>query len=147
MQEIYIKDPFGDGQTYRFDDSIPKEFLDEIVAGIDENTRQIQSRERKERRHTYSLDAVLYEGMDFADPDSLAEISIVEEEDADKRMETYLSVLTETQRRRCRMRLRGMTYREIASIEGKDTSTIAESFLGIAKKLHKEFPKIFPKNF
>ena len=60
-------------------------------------------------------------------------------------MEEYLSVLTETQRRRCRMRLDGMTFQEIADTEGADYSSVVESSYAEKKKLRKKFPKIFSK--
>ena len=116
------------------------EVTEEVAAFLDEDDRRRRNADRKERDHApYSIDAREYEGLCYAAPEEK------DEDEETRRMEKYLSVLTETQRRRCRMRLEGMTFQEIADTEGADYSSVVESVYAAKKKLRKKFPKIFSK--
>ena len=136
---MIIEYKLADGSTAWVD------VTEELAEFLEEDDRRTSNADRRERYHApFSIDALLYEGEEYADKDTPETIYLAcEEEDEEDRMERYLSVLTETQRRRVRMRLAGLTYREIAEIERTDFSSVAESLKAAGKKLHKTFPKIF----
>ena len=136
---MIIEYKLADGSTAWVD------VTEELAEFLAEDDRRTSNADRRERYHApFSIDALLYEGMEYADKDTPGTIYIAcEEEDEEDRMERYLSVLTETQRRRVRMRFAGLTYREIAEIESADFSSVAESLKSAGKKLHKTFLKIF----
>ena len=121
------------------------EATEDVAAFMSEEHRTTENKNRKERYYApYSFDALIYEGMDYADTDTPETIYLgYEEEDEDVRMEKYLSVLSKVQRRRVEMRLEGKTIAEIARIENKDESSVRESIESAGKKLHKKFPHIF----
>ena len=138
-------DAFGNVDRIEITEDIPQEVIDFLK----ESEREWQNAQRKERYHTpYSLDALVYEGIDYADPDTPETIYIGYEDDEengteDERTEKYLAALTEVQRRRMRMRSKQMTYRDIAEIEGTDESSIRDSVQAAHRKLQKKFPNFF----
>ena len=121
------------------------EATEDVAAFMSEEHRTTENKNRKERYYApYSIDALIYEGMDYADTDTPETIYLgYEEEDEDERMEKYLSVLSKVQRRRVEMRLEGKTIAEIARIENKDESSVRESIESAGKRLQKKFPNIF----
>jgi len=149
MIKVKYKDPYAGGFEVALPDDTPQEAIQELVDFLDRNAREIQNADRRERYHTpYSTDALLYEGTDFTGTDTPETIYLAYEDEAengsdDEQIERYFSVLTETQRRRCRMRLAGLTYQQIAAIEDADYSSVVESIKGAQKKLRKKFPDIF----
>ncbi len=66
-----------------------------------------------------------------------------EKEDDEKVINRYLSMLTETQRKRIQMRRAGLSFKQIADIEGTDSSSVRESVYAAHKKLKKKFPNNF----
>ena len=149
MIKVKYKDPYAGGFEVDLPDDTPQEAIQEMVDFLDRNAREIQNADRREHYHTpYSTDALLYEGTDYADADTPKTIYLAYEDDEEfsgeeNKIDRYFSVLTETQRRRCRMRLAGMTYQQIAAIEEADYSSVVESIKGAQKKLRKKFPDIF----
>ena len=147
MQKIVVKDPYCGNYVVEIEDDIPQEVLDEVVAFMDSNCREIWAKDRYESRHaSFSLDAVDYEGKDYADTDTPESVLIRREnavEDDETKLNRYLSALTETQQNRIRMRWKGLSFKQIADIEGKDSSTIRESIYAVEKKLKKKFPDKF----
>ena len=121
------------------------EATEDVAAFMSEEHRTTENKNRQYRYYApYSIDALIYEGMDYADTDTPETIYLgYEEEDDDERMEKYLSSLSKVQRRRVEMRLEGKTIAEIARIENKDESSVRESIESAGKKLHKKFPNIF----
>ena len=87
---------------------------------------------KKETRRHISLDAIDFEGEEFAAAAD-AEAILLEKE-TEKEVTEMLSSLTETQKRRAEMRLEGMTYREIARLEGVNVKAIEKSILAGRKK-------------
>lgn len=149
MQKITVKDPYNGKYEVKIEDDTPLEVIDELIAFMDRNCREIWAKERHERRHApYSSDAIAYEGTEYADTDYPETIYLgyedaPEKEDDEIAMDCYLSVLTETQRRRLRMRLKGLSFKEIADIEGTYSSSVRESVYAAYKKLKKKFPDKF----
>lgn len=121
------------------------EATEDVAAFMSEEYRTTENKNRQYRYYApYSLDALIYEGMDYADTETPETIYLgYEEEDEDVRMEKYLSVLSKVQRRRVEMCLAGKTIAEIARIENKDESSVRESIESAGKKLHKKFLNIF----
>ena len=101
-----------------------------------ENDREMANLERKDRAHGHlSIDAMEYEGMEFADPETPEE-KLIEKERASQ-ITKSLTALTETQLRRVLMKVDGKTVREIAEEEGTSVNAVQESLLQARKKLEK----------
>ena len=92
------------------------------------------SAKRKERRHTYSLDAIVYAGEEYQDRHHSPELLLIEKE-CEEEIVGWTNQLTEAQRRRLLMRLQGMSIREIAEAEGVSQQRISYTFKQISKKL------------
>lgn len=110
--------------------------------------REEENYERKMRYHCpVSIDKLEYEGMQFADPNtpmSILEKEIKEEQQ--KALNDYvMNHLTETQRRRIRMKADGLTLEEIAEIEGVSFQSVDESIKAAQKKAIKLREKYFKK--
>lgn len=133
--EVSYKDPYEKGHiVVCLEDDTPEEALREILDFLEENTRQIQNAERRERYHTpYSLDALTYEGMEYAlMDDALAALIRAEEE---LFVEELLCQLSKTQRRRMELFIDGMSIRQIAKLEGANYKSVHESIQRARKKM------------
>lgn len=119
---------------YKFNDGTVSnvEVNDEIGSVIIESRKAEQANNRKHRYHCLSLDAVDYEGMDYADSDDIDSV-ISGKESIEEFYEIY-DTLTETQKRRVEMLEEGLSLREIARQEGKDFKSIYDSIAAIRKK-------------
>ena len=111
------------------------EISEEWVAVLREMDREEEANRKKQTRRHISLDAVDYEGEEFAE-DGDAETALLEKE-SDRVVERTLSSLTDVQRRRVEMRTLGMSYRDIAEKEKTNWKTIKESITGAAIKIQK----------
>lgn len=117
------------------------EVSEEIASFIQDSRRYEESLARKERRHSFSLDAIDYEGSEYGyeEIDNL----IASEETAEIR--AALSRLTDKQRRRLLMYANGLSYQKIAVIEKADPKSIYECIEGARIKF-KKFYKSTPIN-
>jgi RNA polymerase sigma factor (sigma-70 family) len=122
---------FADGTTSEV------EVNEEIGSYITASRREESNLERKERSHCYSLDAIDYEGLEYA-ADTTPETEMTNKEDA-ARVNTALDKLTETQQRRLLLLADGLSMREIARREGVDHRAIRESIEAARKKFKKNF--------
>jgi DNA-directed RNA polymerase specialized sigma24 family protein len=122
---------FADGTTSEV------EVNEEIGNYITASRREESNLARKERYHCYSLDAIDFEGVDYA-AETTPEIELTREEDA-VRIKTVLDKLSETQRRRLLMLSDGLSMREIARVDGVDHRAIRESIEAARKKIEKIF--------
>lgn len=128
---------------YRLSDetTIELEVTEEVAAFITESDRKQENRERNARsrktRRVFSLDAMDFEGLDFADENTPESLLLREEENA--LMEEALETLTETQRRRLMMAVNGLSTWKIAEIEHANQKTVLESLSQVRKKLSKIF--------
>ncbi len=124
---------------YKFvDGTVVEVEVDESIGTVITESRRLEDNlSRKERYHCCSLDAAVYEGLDFA-----------AEETPETQMEQELNIehishaldrLSEVQRRRLLMLAQGLSVREIARREGKEIKTIRESIEGARKKFFKFF--------
>ena len=123
---------------YFLDDDVTEvEVSDEIGAVITDSRRKENSSDRKHRRHCYSTDGIKYDDCDKFAPRVDFDDSFMDEGEADKRLNDILATfntLTETQLRRLKKHMSGMTMREIAAEEGVHTSVVEESIKGARKK-------------
>ncbi len=108
------------------------EVPDNIGSFILNDRRQEANQSKKERRHCYSLDAKVYEGIDYAAQDYVEE----DYENSINTKEFYrvLYSLTETQKRRALMLWEGLSLREIAREEGVNLSAIQNTVAQLQKK-------------
>ena len=135
---------------YKFADGTISEveIEEEVGQAIIVSRREEENYERKMRYHCpVSIDKLEYEGMQFADPNtpmSILEKEIKEEQQ--KALNDYvMNHLTETQRRRIRMKADGLTLEEIAEIEGVSFQSVDESIKVAQKKAIKLREKYFKK--
>lgn len=106
---------------------------------IIDSRRKEESANRKHRRHCYSLDAIDFEGMEYADPDDFVERLTDNTPEHNARIRECFSQLSEIQQRRMLMVASGLSLREIARREGKDIKTIRESVEAARKRFKKLF--------
>lgn len=127
---IKIKYVFVDGK------SIELAFDEEELAAayILEDRRREESANRKERRHTYSLDAIEYEGQEYFAGKATPESMMIAREERDRLLEK-MQCLTQAQRRRLFMRMQGMSIKEIAEREGVSVQRINQTMKQIFKKI------------
>jgi DNA-directed RNA polymerase specialized sigma24 family protein len=105
-QRMKIQWKFADGTTSEV------EVNEEIGNYITASRREESNLARKERYHCYSLDAIDYEGPEYA-TGTTPETDLIREEDA-ARINTALDKLSETQKRRLLMLADGLSVNEIA---------------------------------
>lgn len=125
---------------YEFDNGevTEVEVSEEIGAMIIDSRREEESGNRKERRHCYFLDAILYEGIEYGTPDFTEEM-FDDREERDARVREAFSHLSSVQQRRLLMLAGGLSIREIAKREGKNYRTVHESIEAARKKFLKFF--------
>lgn len=119
IQEVEVDDAFGEWYV--------------------EEERKQENAERKQRYWvTVSLDSLEYEGEWFADPTQTPD-ELYEREEEQRRVDEFMSTLTEVQRRRLQIKMDEphLSYREIARREGVDYKQIQKSFDQIRKKYEK----------
>ena len=126
-----IKYEFADGTVSEV------EVEESIGAFIVEDRRREGNLTRKEGYHCYSLDAVEFEGMDFAAEGTPETILAALEEDG--RVYEAFCKLSEVQQKRLLMLAGGMSIREIARKEGTNFRTVHESVESGRKKFKKFF--------
>lgn len=126
--------------TWEFADKTKSELEvnDEIGTFILDSRRKEHALSERERYHCpYSIDAITYEGMEYADPNEVGQ-NLVDDAD-NRRLYKAFSKLSEVQRRRLLMLASGLSLREIARREGVDIKTVRESVDGGRKKFLKFF--------
>ena len=127
---IKIKYVFVDGKSIElaFDE-------DELAAAyVLEDRRREESQARKARRHTYSLDAIEYEGQEYFAGKETPESMMIAREERDRLLEK-MKCLTQAQRRRLFMRMQGMSIKEIAEREGVSVQRVNQTIKQIFKKI------------
>lgn len=113
------------------------EVSEEIGTVILDSRRKESNLDRKERYHCYSLDAAVYEGMEYADSDTPE--TILHREDDRRHMAEILDELPEIQRRRLLLYAEGKSLREIARMEGVDHKAVKKSIEAAKKYFRKKF--------
>jgi len=131
MDELYvIVYKLADGKRIRL------EVTGEVKELLEQSDRQIRSQRRQDRRHLEKEEyedgladtTIVYPHEDFAD--------LVIRMDSYKQLHAAMEKLSETQRRRLRMRFfGGLTYRSIAVIENVSHKAIEDSIVRAIKRL------------
>ena len=114
------------------------EVSEEIGAMIIDSRREEESAERKHRRHCYSMDAAVDEGLEYGTED-FTEALFDDAEERDARVREAFSHLSEIQQKRLLLLAGGMSVREIARREGKNFRTVYDSIEAAKKKFLKFF--------
>lgn len=114
------------------------EVSDEIGAVIIDSRREEESTERRHRRHCYSLDATVYEGLEYGTAD-FTEMIFDDTDERSKRIRAAFSHLSEIQQKRLLLLAGGISIREIARREGKNFRTVYDSIEAAKKKFLKFF--------
>lgn len=122
---------FADGTTSEVE--VTEEFGNYITA----SRREESNLARKERYHCYSLDAIDYEGLEYA-TDITPETELILEENT-ARINAALDKLSVTQKRRLLMFVDGLSANEIARIENVAPNAAWKSIEGAKKKFKKHF--------
>ena len=124
---------------YRNSDTttIEIETSEEIAIALTESYRQEDNYDRKCRYHNYSLEAIDYEGEEFAASDTPETVAMDKEasDESSDRYEKALSLLTDVQRKRFLKYASGMSTHEIARQEGSNQKSVHESIEAARKKL------------
>jgi DNA-directed RNA polymerase specialized sigma24 family protein len=125
---------------YKFNngDVTEVEVSEEIGAMIIDSRREEESAERKHRRHCYSMDAAVYEGLEYGTED-FTEALFDDAEERDARVRAAFSHLSEIQQKRLLLLAGDMSAREIARREGKNFRTVYDSIEAAKKKFLKFF--------
>ena len=85
MQKITVKDPYYGKYEVEIEDDAPQEVIDEVIAFMDRNCREIWAKDKYEQRHApFSTDALVYEGEEYADTDTPESIYVGYEDEAEK---------------------------------------------------------------
>lgn len=114
------------------------EVSEEIGAIVIESRKAEHAQQEKERYHCYSLDAIDYEGDEYGRCEDYGE-SDAEAERRRQILNSCFSKLTETQKRRLILYIKGKTLREIAELEGASFQSVDESIKAAQKKFPKKF--------
>lgn len=110
------------------------EVTEEVAEFLREDKRVTGNADRRERNHCeFHMDAMDYEGEAFAYRETPEQILLRKERDM--ALWKAMEVLSNTQFRRLILYADGMSFREIAALEGKDFSSIAESINAAKKKV------------
>ncbi len=137
MKDYSYKDPYDGVQVFVAVDDGDEESWDKALAWLEESRKEIQSEDRRQRYNApYHIEALGYEGTDYASPEDLAE-KAADTAEAKRIYDWLRRNLTAVQYRRFRLFMDGMSIREIARLEGADYSSVRESIRAAQKKLMK----------
>lgn len=132
---MYIKYKLADGSAQM----VPVN--PEVAEFILKSDREIANADRRERYHApYHIEALGYEGMEFADLETPEDILIRKEEH--EWLEGFQRLLTGTQLRRLSMKAEDMNLHQIATAEDTSVNAVLESLKEVMKKAEK-----YKKNF
>lgn len=119
--------------VYKFNDgTVSKVEVDEEIGKfILASRKEEHANNEKNRSHCISLDALKYEGSEYASKETVETVLI----DRSRREQLYevIEKLTDVQKRRLEMLLDGHSLREIARQEGVNLSKIQKSVAQIQK--------------
>lgn len=124
---------------YRSSDTttIELDVPENVAVTLEASYREEDNLARKCRYHHYSLDAIDYEGLEYAAPNTPE--SLLLEAESNEHCLRALAQLTDIQRRRFIMFASGLSTHEIARREGANQKSVHESIEAARKKLKKFF--------
>ena len=131
---MIIKYEFVDG------DVIEVETSEEIAEAIKEFEKEEHADNERNRVHNHSIESAKYEGKvyEYQDP-ALRRLEIAESKRTRRTrriLKRGFSRLTEKQRKRVLLLIKGMSIREISKYEGTDFKTVWESIESARKKFN-----------
>lgn len=127
-----IKYEFADGTVSEVEVST------EIGSVIIESRKAEHAADERERYHReFSMDGAEYEGTAWAETVGPEDITL--ERETQRELQQMMLALTPAQWRRLRHYADGLTYREIAKLEGVQIKAIQDSIVQARKKLQKFF--------
>ncbi len=123
--------------TYRFANGEISivEVEGEVAEFIQLSNKAIHAGNEKQRSHTISLDARTYEGDDYTD--DVTPYTDYVERCRRETLEEALSLLSSVQRRRFELFTDGMSFRDIAKLEGVSHTMIRKSIQQSRDKMQK----------
>lgn len=131
--------------TYEFaDGTIAKvEVEDKLGLFILESRKAEENLSRKERYHGFSIEGCLYEGIELSTDESPEKIlhREIDKTRLEERFDEAVKSLSETQRRRLVLFIKGLSTRDIGLIEGVSSHSVAKSIWGARKNFLKIFPE------
>ncbi|MDD2981669.1 MAG: sigma factor-like helix-turn-helix DNA-binding protein [Hespellia sp.] len=122
---------FANGETSEV------EVTEEIGNIILDSRREESNLDRKERYHCYSMDGAVFEGVEYADPDTPE--TLLEQLLESRHIKELLEELPEVQRRRLFLYAEGKSLREIGRMEGVDHKAVKKSVEAAKKYFLKNF--------
>ena len=128
-KQMKIKYEFADGTKTEV------EVTEEVGAVIIDSRKAEHAQDEKQRYHCYSLDAIDFEGLEYATKDSAEDFP----EELQDRVRYAFSMLTPIQQRRILKFSNGKSMREIAREENASVQSVQESILAARKKFLKFF--------
>lgn len=142
---------YEEGTIYlKLPDDTPQDVIDEVDAFYKEEYRREYNAHRRIKKHEISETEVFaYEpaapyGYCSREYHMTPEEIVIMNDEDERTMQRLAEILTETQYRRLTLLMNGFTVQEIARMEGKDHTSVAESIEAAAKKIMK-FWKTPPK--
>lgn len=113
------------------------EVNDTIGTFILDSRRIENNQNRKERYHCFSVEGADYEGNDYANYNTPEALFLGKEAKKDRRinMQAFLDSLTEVQRERLFLYIKGKSMRQIAEKQNVSFKSVSESFDAIRKKI------------
>ena len=137
MKDYSYEDPYEGVQVFAAIDDDDEESWKIALAWLEQNRKEIQSEDRRQRYNApYHIEALEYEGTEYASKEDVEEDAVLAEEEA--RIDDFLRMnLTPVQYRRFRLHMDGMSIREIARSENADYSSVRECIEAARKKLRK----------
>ena len=136
-QNRTFKYEFVTGETSKVEAS------EEIAAFLAECDREEHAQEMAISRHTYSLDTILFEGLEYSNGET-PETDLLSALEQSCISEAF-SCLTETQKRRLLTLASGCSIREIARSENAAFGTVYNSISFARKKFLKKYQNFFKK--
>lgn len=110
------------------------EVSEEIGAVIIDSRKAEHAQNEKQRYHCYSLDAIDYEGLEYAEKELTDDFP----EEKKTKVRAAFAKLTPTQKRRTLMLSKGISMHEIARKENVDFKSVWQSIEG-ARKIFSKF--------
>lgn len=139
MKDYSYTDPYEGVQVFIAIDDDDEEAWEAALSWLEQSRKEIQSEDRRQRYHApYHIEALVYEGSDYASGEDVAEDAA--NADEENRIDDLLqSNLTTLQYRRFRMYMDGMSIREVSRIEDANYRSVYESIESSKKKLRKTY--------
>lgn len=129
---MYIPYKLADGTTALV------EVTEEVAEFIVNDDRKTANADRRQRYNCpYHIEAINYEGSEYAYHETPEQIYIMKEEA--EHIQNTLSFLSDKQFRRLYLKAQGLSLREIAKREGTTVNAVNESLQGAIKKFKKYF--------